>query len=905
MKKNPRLYLIDGSSYIFRAFYGIRQFLSNSKGLPTNAIYGFATMLLKILREEKPEYIAVVFDPKGKTFRHEMYKEYKANRIETPDDLKPQIPYIINLVKAFNIMSLQQEGFEADDIIGTISRRAEKEGFQVTIVSGDKDMMQLISPHIKMLDTLKNKTFGAKDVREKFGVEPKRVIEVMGLMGDSSDNIPGVPGIGPKTAAALIQEYGDIENLLENLEQIKKAALKSKLSEYAEQAQLSKKLCTINANISLPVRIEEMKVKKLDSKRVIFLFKQLEFASLMSTVDLGNEKWMESGNLRGWKSDTVKKKYKIVLNETELEKIINQIKNKGLLSIDLETTSAFPMNAEIVGISISITHNDAYYIPVGHNYPDAPIQLKREKVLEKLKPVLEDKNIKKIGQNIKYEIIVCRNAGIKIKNIYFDTMIASYLINPSKHNHNLEDIALEYLDYRVTTYKEVVGSGTKEIGFNEVDMETAASYSGEDADITLQLSNKLLNVLEKDALIFLLNKIELPLAEVLAETEMNGVKIDKGFLKKMSKDLEREMALSMQKIFDMSGEEFNINSPKQLSGILFEKLKLPVLKKTKTGYSTDISVLEQLAENFPLPSEIICYRQLSKLKSTYVDALPLLINRKTGRIHTSFNQTVTATGRLSSSNPNLQNIPIRTELGRKIRKAFIAEKNHLLLSADYSQIELRILAHLSEDEVLMDAFKKGEDIHTQTAAKIFNVFPNMVDSNMRRMAKAVNFGIIYGISPFGLSKNIGVSQKEAKEFIDNYFALYKGVKVYLEQTIEDARKNGYVTTMLNRRRYLPELNSKNKQMKEFAERTAINTPAQGSAADLIKIAMINISRNIKNKNLKSKIILQVHDELVFEIPEWEKEIMINLVKREMEGVMKLKIPLIVDTAIGKNWGKIH
>ena len=910
MKNPPRLYLIDGSSYIFRAFYGIKQFLSNSKGLPTNAIYGFASMLLKILREEQPEYIAIIFDPKGKTFRHEMYKEYKANRKETPDDLKPQIPYIINLVEVFNIVSMQQEGFEADDLIGTISKKAEKKGFDVTIVSGDKDMMQLISPKIKMLDTMKNKTFGEKEVKEKFGVEPGRVTEVMGLMGDSSDNIPGVPGIGPKTATTLIQNFGDIENLLKNLEQIKKKSLKNKLLEYTEQARLSKKLCTIDTNLNLPVGIEEMKAKKLDSKRIITLFKQLEFAALLSKIELGNEKWVESGKLRGWKSDTDKKKYKLVFSEKELDKIIIQVKNKGLLSIDLETTSAFPMEAEIVGISISIIPHDAYYIPVGHDYPGAPAQLNRDMVLGKLKPVLEDKKIKKIGQNIKYEIIVFQNSGIKIKNIYFDTMIASYLINPSKHNHNLEDIALEYLDYRVITYKEVAGSGSKEVGFNKVDLETAACYSGEDADITLQLSKKLLpalaiGIIDKDALVSLLNNVELPLAEVLAEIEINGVKINKNFLKKMSKDLEKDISLSAQKIYDMAGEKFNINSPKQLSELLFEKLKIPPLKKTKTGYSTDMSVLEQLATGYPLPAEIISYRQLSKLKSTYVDALPLLVNSKTGRIHTSFNQTVTATGRLSSSNPNLQNIPIRTDLGRKIRKAFIAEKNHLLLSADYSQIELRILAHLSEDEVLIEAFKKGEDIHVQTGARIFNVFPNMVDSNMRRMAKAVNFGIIYGISPFGLSKNIRVSLKEAKEFIDHYFALYKGVKSYIEQTITDARKNGYVTTILNRRRYLPELNSKNRQMKEFAERTAVNTPVQGSAADLIKIAMINISRAIKSKNLKSKMILQVHDELVFEIPEAEKKMMVDLVNKEMEGVMELKIPLIVDTWIGKNWGEAH
>ena len=891
MKKFSRLYLIDGYSYIFRAFYGIKQFLSNSKGLPTNAVYGFATMLLKIIREEKPEYLAVIFDSKGKTFRHKMYSEYKANRSEMPDDLKPQVPYILDLAQAFNIVTLQKEGFEADDIIGTLSKNAEKEGFKVTIVSGDKDMMQLISPNIQMLDTLKRKTFGIHEVKEKFGVEPKRVIEVMGLMGDSSDNIPGVPGIGPKTATALIQEHGSIEGLLKNLDHIKKISLKNKLSEHAEQARLSKRLCAIDTNMNLSVSMEEMKSREADTEEVISLFKKLEFASLLKEFSQ--------------KKSLVKKNYQTVFSETKLDEIIDHIKNAGFLSIDLETTSASPTKAEIVGISISIEKDKAFYIPVKHNYHDAPAQIDREIVLEKLKTVLEDGKIKKIGQNIKYEIIVFKNAGIEIKNITFDTMIASYLINPSKHNHNLEDIALEYLNYPMTTYKEVAGSGSKELGFNEVDIKIATNYSGEDADITLQLSQKLLPVLEKDSLLPLLNNIELPLVETLAEIEMNGVKVDKKILNKMSVDLEIEISLSIQKIYEMAGEEFNINSPKQLSEILFVKLKLPVLKKTKTGYSTDTTVLEQLSADYPLPSEIISYRQFKKLKSTYVDALPLLIDKRTGRIHTSFNQTVAATGRLSSSNPNLQNIPIRTDLGRKIRKAFIAEKKRLLLSADYSQIELRILAHLAEDKMLLNSFQKGEDMHAQTAEKIFNISPDKVDSEMRRMAKAVNFGIIYGISPFGLSKNIGVSLKEAKEFIDHYFNLYKGVKPYLEQTISDAQKNGYVTTLFNRRRYLPELASKNKQVKGFAERIAVNTPIQGSAADLIKIAMINISRKLKTKKLKSKMIMQVHDELVFEIPEEEKEIMVEMVKKEMEGVMELKAPLRVVISTGKNWDEAH
>ena len=886
-----RLYLIDGSSYIYRAFFAIRQYLSNSKGLPTNAIYGFAIMLLKILREEGPDYLAIVFDAKGKTFREEEYAAYKAHRPSMPDDLVPQIPYIHDLVKAFNIPALQIEGYEADDIIGTITKRAEREGYQVTIVSGDKDLMQLISPNVKMLDTLKNRLFGEKEVIEKFGVEPKRVVEVMALMGDTSDNIPGVPGIGPKTATALIKKFGDIETLLANAEKVDNARIKEKLLRYKDQARLSRRLSTLVTDMDIDINIDELKKRGIEQDRVIRLLKELEFASLLKELTP--------------QEDVSDKDYKIIFKREDFEGLIERLKMTKGFSIDLETTHKEPVRATIVGISISLKENEAFYIPIRHNYQGVPEQLDSDYVLSMLKPILEDSKIEKYGQNIKYDIIVLSLAGIHLKGIAFDSMIASYLINPSKHNHNLEDIALEHLNYRMTSYSEVAGKGAKEIGFQEVDIQDAANYSCEDADITFKLTNILSPVLEKNGVARLYHEVELPLIDVLAEIEINGVKIDKDFMKEMSTRLERDINQYVSRIYTIAGEEFNIKSPKQLATILFDKLRLKPIKRTKTGYSTDVKVLEELAIQHDLPADILACRQLMKLKSTYVDALPAMINPSSKRIHASFNQTVTATGRLSSSNPNLQNIPIKTEIGREIRKGFIAESGWIIVSADYSQIELRILAHVSGDEVLTEAFKKGEDIHTRTAVEVFGVFPEMITPEMRRIAKAVNFGIIYGISPYGLSRDLGISQKKAREFIERYFSLYRKVKEYIDRTIKEAYENGYVTTLLQRRRYLPDLESKSRQVKEFAERTAINTPIQGSAADLIKMAMINISRRMKREGLRSKMILQVHDELVFEVPIDEKEIMIKLVREEMEGVMELSIPVTVDINWGDNWNEAH
>ena len=893
MNKKKTLYLIDGSSYIFRAYYAIRHNLSTSKGLPTNAIYGFVTMLQKVVREENPDYIAVAFDSREKTFRHDMYPQYKANREAPPEDLERQFPYFEPVVEAYNIKSLRIPGVEADDIIGTLAKQGEKEGLEVVIVSGDKDMMQLIGPHVHMLDTMKAKRFQKKDVVEKFGVGPEKVIDVMGLMGDSSDHIPGVKGVGPKTATELIQKFGSIANLYQCLDEIDKKKLQEKLEADKANALLSRKLVTIDTAVPLDCEIADLKVQEADRDQLTKLFTELEFTSLIPEAGEGKKP--------AAKKDHV---YRTILSEDDFASLLDQLSAAEEFALDLETTSLNAVAAEAVGISFSFQENEACYIPLMHRYLGVPEQLDKKTVFKKLKPILENPKIRKIGHNIKYDLIVLQNEGVHLKGIFFDTMLASYVLDPSRRSHGLDDLALELLGHKNITYKEVAGTGAKQIGFDEVEIERATEYAAEDSDITWRLYLNLKPKL-KDDLLELFNDIEIPLLEVLAEMEINGVFIDKHHLAALSKKMDKELQAYEKSIYTLAGEEFNINSPKQLSVILFEKLELPVIKKTKTGYSTDVSVLEELAAHHELPDKIYSYRQLGKLKSTYVDTLPLEINKKTGRVHTSFNQTVAATGRLSSSDPNLQNIPIRSDMGKEIRKAFIAEKGDKLLSADYSQIELRLLAHLSNDPVLVQAFKKGEDIHTRTAAEIFGTSLKDVNPDSRRMAKAVNFGIIYGLSAFGLSRQLKITPKEAKDFIDRYFKLYQRVKTFIEETIEQTRKTGYTTTMMNRKRYLPDINSKNRQVREAAERIAINSPLQGSAADLIKVAMINLSHQLKKRKLQSKMILQVHDELVFECPQKEKQEMHELVKKEMEGVCQFSVPLIVDIGWGDNWNDVH
>ncbi len=896
MSKEKSLYLIDGSSYIFRAFYGIRQSLSTANGFPTNALYGFVNMLQKVVRDEKPDYLAVAFDSKEKTFRHQMYADYKANRESPPEDLIKQFPYFEPLVKAFNLYSVRVPGFEADDIMGTLAKKGAEKGLQVVIVSGDKDMMQMICPNIRMLDTMKNKWFGIEDVTEKFGVTPDRLIDVMGLMGDSSDHIPGVKGVGPKTASELINKFGSMHELYERIDEVDKKNLREKLVQDKEMALLSRKLVTLDTSMKLECEFEDMTLKPSNNADLKKLFAEFEFSSLLG--ELGDDsKPAES-------TPAIEQHYETILTEADLERWVLLLKQSKLFAVDLETTSLHPVQARVVGISLCCEAGVACYIPLTHRYLGVPEQLDLNWVLQTLKPLLEDPQIKKVGQNIKYDLIVLRNEGVDLQGIAFDTMLASYLLTPSGRRHNMDDLARDYLGHTTIKYKDVVGAASKAIGFDEVDVERATEYAAEDADITWRLFEKLSPLLQGNDL-KLLQEMELPLLEVLAEMEIQGMKLDRGHLQNLSKLIQQKIHEYQKEIYSIAGEEFNINSPKQLSVILFEKLGLPVIKKTKSGFSTDVSVLEQLAQEHELPDVILAYRHLGKLKSTYVDALQEDIYKKTGRVHTSFNQTVAATGRLSSSNPNLQNIPIRTEMGREIRKAFIAEENNYLLSADYSQVELRVLAHLSEDEALMDAFHMGEDIHTRTACEIFGTTPDRLDAEARRMAKAVNFGIVYGLSAFGLSRQLKIFPKDAKKFIDQYFALYRKVKVYMEETVAQAKEVGYTLTIMNRKRYLPDLKSQNRQVRESAERVAINSPVQGSAADLIKLAMIQLAEKIRQKNLKSRMILQVHDELVFECPEDEEQEMRALVKREMEEVVPLKVPLVVDMGWGKNWNTAH
>ena len=896
MVRKPKLYLIDGSSYIFRAFYGIRQFLSNSKGLPTNALYGFTTMLSKVVRDEQPDYLAVVFDSKAKTFRHDMYPDYKANRDTPPEELAEQFPYFEPLVEAFNIVSLRQDGFEADDIIGTLAKMGEQEGMAVTIVSGDKDMMQLISPNVHMLDTMKDKRFEKTEVIDKFGVPPDKVIEVMGLMGDSSDNIPGVKGVGPKTATELIQKYGSIEKLYKHIDDIEKAKLKEKLETDKENALLSRKLVTIDTAMKLDCKVEDLKMKEPDTDKLRNIFTELGFKSLLADLPEGE------GTTAQPAAEKVESHYETILDEKALNKLVKQLKKAKEFALDLETTSKHPTRAEMVGISFSWAEGEACYIPVSHRYLGVPEQLDKKKVIAALKPLLEDAKLKKFGHNIKYDLIVLVNEGVQLKGVAFDSMLASYVLDPSKRQHGMDELALEMLGHQNITYSDVAGKGAKQIGFDEVAIDVAAEYAAEDSDITWRLTHALQARL-RDETLKLYEELELPLIDVLADMEMTGVKVDREHLNKMSSKLAKALMKHEDEIYALAGEPFNINSPKQLAVILFEKMGLTAKKKTKTGYSTDMSVMEELADEHELPAMIVNFRQLSKLKSTYIDALPLEINPKTGRVHTSYNQTVAATGRLSSSDPNLQNIPIRSDLGKEIRQAFVADKNGWLLSADYSQIELRILAHLSNDPALIRAFKNDEDIHTRTAAEIFGQPLDGVDEDGRRMAKAVNFGIVYGLSAFGLSRQLKISPGEAKAFIDQYFDLYKNVKTFMENTIEEARQCGYTVTMMNRRRYLPDLHSKNRQVREAAERVAINSPVQGSAADMIKLAMIRLHHQLAK--LMSKMIMQVHDELVFECPAKEKKEVETLVKKEMEGVWPMQVPVVVHLNWGKNWDEAH
>jgi len=885
------LYLIDGSSYLYRAYHAIRH-LSGPGGVPTNAIFGFTQMLIKVLKDRQPSHVAMVFDISRKTFRTDLYPEYKANRAAMPDDLRQQVEPIKELVRAFRIPVLELDGYEADDIIGTIALDSSNRGITTMVVTGDKDLMQIVNSQVTLLDTMKDRISGPAEVLERFGVPPEQVIDILGLAGDSSDNIPGVPGIGEKTAIKLVQEYGSMDALLARSGEVK-GKTGENLRTFADQARLSRQLATIDCKVPISYEISDFESQAPDNSLLAELFKRFGFTTLMK--DLTSRSTLSSEN------------YRTILEEGEFSLLLKSLADVALFAFDLETTSLDPRVAEIVGISVSLREHEAFYIPVNHHYLGAPPQLDRDEVLERLRPLLEDPLIRKIGQNIKYDYQVLRTAGITMQGVWCDTMLAAYLMNPGRNSQGLDPLAVEYLDHKMISYEEVAGKGKDQKRFDEVDVETASRYSCEDADATYMLHRLLLPKVSENAMEELLFDLEMPLVTIIAEMELLGVRLDIPLLAKLSSGLGVQLAYLEKQIHELAGGPFNINSPKQLGEILFEKLKLPTGKKTKlkTGWSTNVDELERLAEDgHTIASLLLQQRGVSKLKSTYTDALPALADEN-DRVHTSYNQAVTSTGRLSSSEPNLQNIPIRTEEGKRIRQAFIASEGCKILSADYSQIELRVLAHLSGDPVFCDAFTNDEDIHTRTAAEVFDLMPGLVTSEMRRQAKTINFGVIYGQSAFSLAKQLGVARKVAEDFINTYKARHSGAMAYLDSCIVTARELGYVTTLLGRRLPIPDINSQNFTVRGYAERNAINYPIQGSAADIIKKAMINIDSRLKKEGLASRLIMQVHDELVFEVPENELIHMEQLVEYEMSHAVPCQVPLKVDISYGSNWAEAH
>jgi DNA polymerase-1 len=876
----PLLALVDGSNYLYRAFYAIPA-LTNSKGFPTNAIYGFTNMLLKLLRDIKPDYIVIAFDVKGPTTRHEEFTDYKATRKPMPDDLSPQIPFIKDIIRGFSIPVLEKQGTEADDIIGVLSEQASTKGWRTVIVSGDKDLMQLVNENVTMVDTMKDKTYDIAAVKERFGVAPDKVVEILGLMGDTSDNIPGVPGVGPKTAQRLIEEYGSLETVIENADNLRNVKLRESFKKYAEQARLSRQLALIRKDVEIDFDLKDAARKEPDKELLAKLFSEFEFTALMNEIKKGNP--------------AAAKECAMIVNERGLSELINELQQHKNFACEFIRETNQPTN--LLGIALAM-EDDSFYLPFAHQ--NLKEQLDRKQVLSALAPLFTNDRIKKYFHDLKTTLV--SQADLNVQNAD-DTALMAYLLNPAKHSYELAEVAWEYLHEQLPSAQEIAGGKNNRLA--EADIDKIAAHGAGRAAAIFNLEQILAGKLKEIQADELYTKVEMPLLQVLANMEKKGVLIDTKILTQMSEELGQLLSLSEEKIYKLSGEKFNINSPKQLQVILFEKLKLPTGRKTKEGYSTDVEVLTYLAQSHELPAEILAYRSMAKLKSTYVDALPALIDAQTGRIHTSYNQTATATGRLSSSNPNLQNIPIRTLEGKRIRQAFIAAPGFELISADYSQIELRVLAHLSEDKTLIEAFKADEDIHARTASDVFGVFPEMVNADMRRQAKVINFGILYGMSAFGLAKELGVAQKIAQAYIDGYFDRYNKVRAYLDAVLETAKSDGYICTLLNRRRYLPELKSKIPSVRQFAERMAINTPIQGTAADLIKVAMVNIEHLLQEKNFEARLIMQVHDELVLEAPKQEKEEVMKLVKKEMEEVINLKVPLKVEIAAGYNWDEAH
>jgi len=930
MTNKDRLFLLDAMALAYRAYFAfIRNPLKNSKGENTSAVYGFLTFLNRILTQENPNKLAVVFDAGKPTFRHEIYKEYKATRQKMPEDMITQIELIKEIVQAYNIPLIEMEGYEADDIIGTLAKQAEANNIETLLVTPDKDFMQLVSEKTKIFKPGKQGTeveiIDIDGVKKRFGVPPENVIDVLAIIGDASDNIPGVPGIGEKTAIPLIQKYGTLENLYKHIDEIQQKGVREKLIANKESAFLSKKLLTINTSIELPFNYNYLIAKEPDHRKLIEIFERLEFRSFVSKLRQKKESApiteQDNSNITKATNDitTDDHAYSLITNKEDFLTLCKKLRESEEFVFDTETSSIDALNAELTGISFSLKPREAFFVPVtssdkisSANDLFAQNQLNSENkalpvefVCKELKPVFESANIKKIGHNIKYDMLVLSKYGIELSGDIFDTMVAHYILKPDGQ-HGLDSVASEYLDYKTISYAELTGKGKEQKELKDIPVEQISNYSCEDSDITFRLYEIFFKKLNEDGLVKLCQEVEFPLIYVLYRMEKKGVAIDTSYLKDMAKDLDRQLENLRNDIYRLAGTQFNINSTQQLGEILFNRLKLRTVRKTKTGYSTDISVLETLKGEHPIIDLLLDYRQLSKLKSTYVDTLPDLVNPRTKRVHTSFNQTITATGRLSSSDPNLQNIPIRTEVGRLIRRAFVpGDSESVILSADYSQIELRVMAHMSKDEGLIEAFKNGEDIHTTTAVKIFGVKPEEVNREMRRKAKEVNFGIMYGIGPYGLASRLEISQTEAREIIERYFSRFPRVQEYINYTISKARQNGYVTTLLGRRRYLPDINSKNQTVRQNAERQAINMPIQGTAADMIKLAMVRIDSAFLKGNLRSSMILQVHDELVFEVKKKELENVRSIVEQEMRNALSLCVPIEVEIGVGKNWLEAH
>ncbi len=910
------LYLIDGSGYIYRAYHKLPATMMRPDGTPTHAVYGFTTMLAKLLRETNGrDAIAVIFDAAGESFRNEIFPDYKANRPEPPDDLRPQFPLVREAVSAFNVACIEARGYEADDIIATLAHRAKQQGAKVTIVSSDKDLMQIIQPGIEMMDPMDGRIIGPEEVEKKFGVPPEKVVDVQALWGDSTDNVPGVPGIGQKIAAELIQTYGDVETLLEKAGEIKQKKRRENLIEYAEQARISKQLVTLRDDLDLDLSLEDMRAQEPRRDMLLAFLEQNAFNSLIARLGL------EKPTAEDAPPETAEADYSLVQDLETLKAWIAEAEEKGILAVDTETTSLDALRAELVGVSLATAPGRACYLPLAHKSKgegsldldgkgDDPVQIAMRDALDVLKPLLEDPGVLKIGQNIKYDRVILSRYGVEVAPVD-DTMLLSYVLDAGLHGHGMDDLAQRHLGHETIPYKEVAGIGKNQVTFDYVPLDKALDYAAEDADITYRLHTILKPRLLRERMVTVYETLERPLSAVLARMEIAGIKVDPEVLRRMSQDFARRMDELEGQIYELAGRRFTIGSPKQLGEILFEEMSLQGGRKGKSGsYSTDAEALQALAnQGHDLPARVLDWRQIQKLKSTYTDALQHQIDPKTGRVHTAFQQAVASTGRLSSTEPNLQNIPIRTEEGRKIRQAFVAEPGNKLLAVDYSQIELRLTAHMADVAGLKKAFKDGVDIHAMTASEVFNVPLEGMESSVRRAAKAINFGIIYGMSAYGLAQTLGVGQGEARAYIDAYFARYPAIKDYMEAMKAEAREHGHVRTMFGRRIHVAEIKSKNPSRRNFSERAAINAPIQGSAADIIKRAMIRVPGALEEAGLAARMLLQVHDELLFEVPEDEVEKTTHLVREVMEHAAEpavaLTVPLVAEAGVGESWAEAH